>query len=216
MQTISQIVSAIIQEDVVALTYLQEGLLNTSAYAEKILPIVEEKVFKDVGKNSIITALSRIKAKASDTHSKLDFKINDIRLILPIAELVYKKNKSLNAEISKVYRSFQNDHKIYLNINNVDHEIDIFASSPAVQKIKEVCGELELVTQENDLAAITLEYSSQYRNYSGMAAQILNALAVANINMVECLTTYSEFTIYIDQQEAQKTIGLLHDKFMYT
>jgi hypothetical protein len=63
MQVICQVVSAIISKDQIALEYLTNGLLNTSAYAKSIKMEVEKTLLlKEVSLTSIITSLSRIKS----------------------------------------------------------------------------------------------------------------------------------------------------------
>jgi hypothetical protein len=59
-----------------------------------------------------------------------------------------------------------------------------------------------------------LKYDPKFRDYPGMASQVLNALSINSITMIECLTTYSEFIIYINQQEANKAIEIFTKDFM--
>jgi hypothetical protein len=68
--------------------------------------------------------------------------------------------------------------------------------------------------QENNLSALTIKYNPEFRNYPGMGSQILNALGLNSITFVECLTTYSEFVIYIKQDLASKAMEVLKEGFM--
>ncbi len=60
MITVTDATRSILLEDDIALQALHMGLLNLSAYAEQILPAVEEKTIKEVKKGTIVVALTRI------------------------------------------------------------------------------------------------------------------------------------------------------------
>ena len=92
--------------------------------------------------------------------------------------------------------------------------LDIFISDNFKDIVKKQMCNFELVLEETGLSAITLKYDYKFRNYPGMASQVLNLLAINSIIFVECLTTYSEFIIYIKQEYTDKTINLLRKTFM--
>lgn len=215
MQTISQAVWSVISSDQVALEYLTKGLLNSSAYAEQIRPQIEHRLTLKVTTNSIVTALSRLRqtrVKVAQTIPK--FKIDDLSFKLPITELVFKKDHDPNPMLAKIYEKLEKINNLHLNIVNVTNELNIFVSSSAAGIIKNCLKDFELILQEERLSALVLKYDSKFRNYPGMGSQILHALAVNSIIMVECLTTYSEFIIYIKQAEANKAVELLSRNFM--
>lgn len=215
MQLISQLVYEHIVEDITALNYLKNGLLNTAQYAELIKPEIEYKLYTTVSKSSIVTALSRIKKNLNQQPSKIPkFEIEDIKLNLPISELVYKKDKNPSLDLIRVYQEIGSNNQTFLNINNATNEIDIFVSSSKKEAVKKLLKEQSLAHEVENLAVITLKYDPRFRDYPGIAAQVLNLLSIKNINMVEALTTYSEFTIYIQQDNAQKAIQTLQESFM--
>ncbi|GAB4143255.1 MAG: hypothetical protein OHK0017_00400 [Patescibacteria group bacterium] len=214
MQTISQVVWNIVSVNQIALDYLKTGLLNTSAYAKLIQPQVEKELMLNVSANSIVTALSRIRQNQVISNQSPKFIIRDLSFKLPISELVFKKNGNPHPDLADIYSKLSKESDIHLNIVNVEEELDIFVSSSKVDVVKKCLAELNLLCEENKLSALMLKYDPSYRQYSGMASQILNSLAVNSITMVECLTTYSEFIIYIKQDQANRAIDLLTKEFM--
>ena len=83
------------------------------------------------------------------------------------------------------------------------------SSQKTDQILKMLKKDYKLLEKVDNLVAITLTYNPKFRNYAGMAAQVLNLLAVKNINMLECLTTYSEFVLYISKTESERAIQTL-------
>jgi hypothetical protein len=215
MLTISQYVWLIVSKDSIVLEFLKKDLLNLTSYAKAILPQIEQQTLTKISLGSIVASLSRIKNKIElQENTKPKFIINDISLKLPISELVLQKNHNPNPDLSKIYKELQNLDSIHFNVVNVDDELDIFVSTSQIDLVKKHMNFFKIILQENNLSALTIKYNPEFRNYPGMGSQILNALALNSITFVECLTTYSEFIIYIKQDLASKAMEVLKEGFM--
>jgi|688.fasta_scaffold148353_3 hypothetical protein len=215
MLTVSQYVWSILSKDNIATEYLKKDLLNLTAYAKTIQTEIETQTLSKVSIGSIVTSLTRIKTKlSSNIATNPKFKIDDISLKLPISELVYQKSRNPNPELGKIYLELKNTGSVHFNIVNVEDELDIFVSSNQLDLVKNQMQNFGLILQENDLSALVLKYDPEYRNYPGMASQILNLLAINSIILVESLTTYSEFIIYIKQDFANRAVEVLKKAFM--
>jgi hypothetical protein len=215
MLTISQQVWNILAKDNVATEYLKNDLLNTSSYAKLIQPKIEDLTLTTVSLGSIVTSLARIKQKLNTVVStKPKFRINDIALKLPISEIVYKKTHNPNPDLSEIYKALEDKESIHFNVVNVEDELDIFVSSSQLGLVQKHMNFFKTILKEEGLSALILKYDPDFRNYPGMGSQILNALAVNSITFVECLTTYSEFIIYIKQDLANRAMEVFKDGFM--
>lgn len=215
MLTISQQVWNILTKDSVATEYLKADLLNTSSYAKLIRPRIEASTLTKVSLGSIVTSLARIKQKLNTVVvAKPKFRINDIALKLPISEIVYKKTHNPNPDLSEIYKALEDKESIHFNVVNVEDELDIFVSSSQLEIVQKHMNFFKILLKEDGLSALILKYDPDFRNYPGMGSQILNALAVNSITFVECLTTYSEFIIYIKQDLANRAMEVLKDGFM--
>lgn len=215
MLTISQYVWNILTKDNIAVEYLKSDLLNTSSYAKLILPKIEAQTFTKVSLGSIVTSLARIKQKLNQNIvTKPKFVIQDISLKLPITELVYQKTHNPNPDLSQIYKALKDSDSSHFNVVNVEEELDIFVSTSQLELVQKHMNFFKLILKENDLSVLTLKYDPDFRNYPGMGAQVLNLLSINSISFVECLTTYSEFIIYIKQDLANKAMEVLKEGFM--
>jgi aspartokinase len=215
MKQVADHVRDILLQDITTLDFLKKGLLNTRAYAKTLLPVIAQRSLLMPSLGSVVTALSRIKKDVSSNGLTLkQFQIKNIELKLPITEIVIKKSGNTFELLASLYSKLSTDEKASLNIINVAYELDIFVSSDLVETIINHFGESECQEIEPDLAAVLLEYDPDYRNYYGMAAQVLMSLANNRINMLECATTYSELIIYISQDQSQKCIEVLQNEFL--
>ena len=215
MFTVSQQVWNILSKDITAMQFLKQGLLNTSGYAKTILPKLQTKSLAKISLGSIITALARVKKDLILNEQNIPkFKIEDLSLKLPICELVYAKTKNPNPDLSEIYKNLEKNDSIHFNLINIQDELDIFVSNQKVDSVKKQMKDFSLILEEVNLSALILKYDYRYRNFPGMGSQILNCLAVRSISFVECLTTYSEFIIYIKQDLANQAIEVLKEEFM--
>ena len=215
MLTISQYVWNILTKDNIAVEYLKADLLNTSSYAKLILPKIEAQTLTKVSLGSIVTSLARIKQKLNQSIvNKPKFVIQDISLKLPITELVYQKTHNPNPDLSQIYKALKDTDSSHFNVINVEEELDIFVSTSQLALVQKHMNFFKLTLKENDLSVLTLKYDPDFRNYPGMGSQVLNLLAINSISFVECLTTYSEFIIYIKQDLANRAMEVLKEGFM--
>lgn len=215
MYTVSQHVWNIISKDNVAIEYLKADLLNTTSYAKLIQTKIEAQTLTKTTLGSIVTSLARIKKQLNQTIiTRPRFKIDDISLKLPISELVYSKTHNPNPDLSTIYKLLESKDSIHFNVVNVEDELDIFVSSSQLNLVEKHMNFFKLILKETDLSALTIKYNPNFRNYPGMGVQVLNLLAVNSITFVECLTTYSEFIIYIKQDLANRALEVLKDGFM--
>jgi len=215
MLTISQYVWNILTKDNIAVEYLKTDLLNTTSYAKLILPKIEAQTLTKVSIGSVVTSLARIKQRLNQNIvTKPKFRIQDISLKLPITELVYHKAHNPNPDLSQIYKALKDTDSSHFNVVNVEEELDIFVSTSQVELVQKHMNFFKLILKENDLSVLTLKYDPDFRNYSGMGSQVLNLLAINSISFVECLTTYSEFIIYIKQNLANRAMEVLKDGFM--
>ena len=128
--------------------------------------------------------------------------------------MVYQKTHNPNPDLSQIYKALQDTESIHFNVVNVEGELDIFVSTSQLELVQKHMNFFKLILKENDLSALTLKYDPDFRNYPGMGSQVLNLLAINSISFVECLTTYSEFTIYIKQDLVNRAMEVLKEGFM--
>jgi aspartokinase len=215
MKQIADHVRDIIFSDVITLEYLHKGLLNTSAYAQSIIPEIESRSLLKPTLGSVVTALSRIKHDDIIEESLLQqFVIDNIEMKMPITELVFKKTGNTIQLLSNLYSKLSKKERATINIVNVEHELDIFAQSDLSDIILQHFGKKNCLEIQPNLAAIILEYDPHFRNYYGMAAQVLMTIANNRVNMLECATTYSEFIIYIDQSQANDCLEVIKNNYL--
>ena len=100
MKRVAEAVIQLIQADQTALESFKEGLLNLSAYAEKIHPLVEKLTFKDVKKGTIVVALSRLSKKDIILNQTPKVKISHLSTRSPLTAFSYLKTSDTQRRVS--------------------------------------------------------------------------------------------------------------------
>src|SRR3989344_961353 len=103
MIKISQLVEDALTTDEIALEALRAGILNFSAYAEKIRPLIEKKLYKEVKKGSIVTALSRMAGKSKKLRPlRVNVHLEDLSIKSPLCEISYEISKEVSLKVSNL------------------------------------------------------------------------------------------------------------------
>ena len=131
MIKISAVVYDIIQGDETALEALRAGILNFSAYARKIKPQIENRLYKNVQQGSIVTALSRIVSRSTKIPSlRPDVRILDMSIKSPLCEVSYEKTEETLKKASKLIEQKDTKGKFFTITQGITEITIILCSDP--------------------------------------------------------------------------------------
>lgn len=214
MIKVTDTVLDLIQTDELALETLRAGLLNLSAYAEKIHQQVENATKKPVQKGTIVVALSRIARNLPDTpllHP--DVTLTNLGIKSALTVLTYKKTADMQRKISVM-------NPFILGVN------ELFAVTEGQEEITIICedGAKDLFTrhagfnikpkaQFNDVVAITASLKEDDILTPNMLYTLLRALAVKKINVIELVSTYSEISFIVKKEDMETALSALNVYF---
>ncbi len=193
---------------------LCKNYLNLSSLAQDLIPEIQKQSYKPVSKNAVVMALSRIQ-KELKSPEQLEFKVNDIQVKYPLSEINYPiPLQYCTEEINSIYKKIQNSENHYLNIVSGNSETTIFVNTKLKNIIFEAFDGFVNNLELDQLASVSLKFSTEYLEQIGITYQVLQALAWNKINLVEVVSTYTEITLIIDQKDTQRLIDILNHKFL--
>jgi hypothetical protein len=212
MNTVTDIVRAVLEKSPTAYEALQNGWLNLSQYAVFIQPKVAEISYKRVQTGSIITALSRIRNELRDKQEP-KIMINNISLKTPISELNFAKESDHAEKIKKAYEKFATQENSFLNIISGNTETGIFVNSKYEQQVIAAFSPLVPNLHLTDLAAISIKLNPEYLLALGGVYEVLKYLVWEKINLLEVISTYTELTLIVDKKAANRVVEILTQNF---
>lgn len=211
MITVAQITKKVLLNDPIAFEAARLNLLNLSAYAEQIKERVEEKTFKEVKKTTIVVALSRMLDEIKATEPLVrKIKLDDVIIKTPICDISYEKNI---ANITKAQNfAKQVNQKDFFTITQSNSEITIIAPSAMKNKILKHFDDKPKKVFEN-MVCITARFGEEYLEVNNIIFSIIRALAIKRINIIEIVSTYTELSVIVSQEDMQSTLEALKSFF---
>lgn len=211
MRKITDAVKDILYASEPELTALSRRVLNLSAYAKRIQPEVERRTLKPVQVGSIVVALSRLAADLSDEDPLLPkIELDSIAVKTGLVEIAFDKTAANKARAQKVLSEPEFTQADFLTIIYGVSEIAVFTSRslapPILKKFKPEKPKLHL----DDLAALTVQFGQQYIEIPNMYFALFRALAVRRINIVEVVSTFTELTFLVAQQDLNELFSLMN------
>lgn len=210
MMKISEVVQKILYSSENALMAINEGYLNLSAYAKIIQKQVEEKSKKPVKTGSIVVALSRLAKVVKNKRSILpSIKIEEMTIKSPLVVITYEKNRENLARLKDFYQKINLHAGDFFVLTQGTVEITIICNETAQSFIIESFPQIPPKTVIRNLAGISIRFSEQYVDEPNIIFALLRILAIRQINIIEIVSTYTELTFIIREQDLDVSFSYL-------
>lgn len=211
MRKVADAVLQLIQTDETALESFREGILNLSAYAEKVQPSVEKLTYKDVKKGTIVVALSRLSKTDLKGDSKPKIQISHLSTRSPLTAFTYQKTSDTQRRVSTLNPYILTSSDLFGMIEG-ESEIVLIASEKAVDLIKDHIGVIPK-TENPNLVAITAQFSESLKNTHTFLNTLLSTLIAHKIDILYALPTSNEISFIMDASFMEQAISAFN---MYT
>lgn len=202
MLKVTDIVREIILSSETELTAMSRGVLNLSAYAKRIRSEVQRRARKPVEVGTIVVALSRFASTVKTEDPLLPpVVVNNIAVKSGLAELAFWNTKENKARAAALYTNKQLAQADFLTITYGIGEISIFLPEDLVATaLRGFRGEKPKLHLEN-LASLTVRFGEHYIETPNMYFALLRHIAVRRINIVELVSTFTELTFLVHQND---------------
>ncbi len=212
MITVPEVVEEIIRKSYLLEEGIMTGIINISSLARKIKSEVEEKTMKEVTDSSIIMALKRMKShrfKVSESKPKSVLsKTMDIIVRSNLVEFTLNNSEKLLTN-KKVFENFPLGKNYFFTITEGVFETAIIISYDLVGWLKKIFKQADILDEKSNLSAITIRLPETNVVTPGVYYHILKALAWENINVIDVVSTKSEFTIIFEDKNVNRAFSVL-------
>lgn len=193
-------------------TALSDGIVNYSALARKIAPILKEKLQKSLNEESIIVAIKRY-AEDMEIHGKGQsytkiFAGCEITLQDNMNYVHFRKNPHVFAKIEKL---FDEQNWKFGEMRALIQETDQIMVMMKEDRLEEVIEELseEILFIVKNGSMLTLRVPSETVSTYGVLAEITTQVAKRGINIAGLLCTLPDIHILVDENEAERAYSTL-------
>lgn len=212
MLKVTDIVLDLLKTDELALEASRAGLLNLSAYAQKIHTQVENATKKPVQKGTIVVALSRIVKHLPNTPLlNPNIALTNLDIKSSLSVLTYKKSIDMQRKIS-VLNPFLLSMNDLFSMTEGPEKITIICSDKSKDEIKRNLG-LEPKVEFNDLAAVTVSLTEEDVTKPNVVFTLLSTLATKRIQIIELVSTYTEISLIVKKEDMEAVFKALNMYF---
>jgi ribosomal protein L30E len=211
MITISEVIEGIIKKQPFLEEELHRGIINLSALARRMKPQVEKKLMKPVKTGAIMMALKRMTPTITKKlHLKQIFAKNPNMLVRShLTEYTIGNSPMVGNKIQRLYQNALSQHKYFFTITQGVFETAIIASDEMLQEIEHALSEEKIIKKIENLSSLTLILPEENVHTPGVYYFILKTLAWENINVIDVVSTYTEFTIILKEEEIDRAFSIL-------
>ncbi|MBI5389771.1 hypothetical protein HZB01_05335 [Candidatus Woesearchaeota archaeon] len=183
---------------------IQRGLISSRILTKHILE--EEKSFK----GSFEDVRNAVRGYAEDCSHKVDvkkiyhaFKNCALDIQSKLANVEINKQKSLKDLFPILQELTRGQESFTRMLNNANSCMFIIKESD-IPKLSSHLGKESILGVQNNLCAITLTLHPSVKQTPGIYFLIMGQIALHNINVFDIASYQSEFTVYVDQNDAAK------------
>ena len=191
---------------------LQHRLLNLSQTAKYLQPVVAAQAKKDVKASALLMALSRLQKDLKKTDLQREqFAFENIAIHGGLATFTYAKTEEVLKGAYKLHTTVQKENK-YITISEGTSQVTIIVEStfsPLVRKL--ISQKPQFV--HNNVSSIGIAFSKDYIAVPGLIYIIVQQLMLMNINIIEVSSTFTEFVLYIADEDLKMAFEALHSLF---
>ncbi|MFK8044165.1 MAG: aspartate kinase [Crocinitomicaceae bacterium] len=221
MQTLSKEIELIIDSTPFIRESLSEGLINTSALARKIKPILEGKSNSEIKQSAIVMAISRLPlSKQESIQKRIQRVISDIGDVIVRSNLTkynYSNYSGLSSNQAAFLKKTESINDSFYTLSRGIAETTMIVNAQLCPFIEANLDQKYLLTKRTGLSAITLKLPATNVKTEGIYYYILKKLAWKSISLEEVISTTNEFTIVIQSavvSQAFEVLANLEDKSM--
>lgn len=207
--SISEIVRAIIDNDLSFQDALGRGYSNLSAMARIIKPRVDMIMNDDINVGSIITALKRLRYEYKIPARDVVEIVANSKIVVKtdVAKLSLIKSKSI---MEKLIRPLGEYYDAFISVSQGVDSITMIFDSLILEKMKIIFIDEVLEVQDN-LAAIIVKSPEAIIKTPACALVFYNQLGRRHINIEDTISCYTDTIMLVDMNDVARAFNILSE-----
>ena len=217
MLTIPEVVEKLIKRSPFLSESLAQGIINISALARNIKPEIEKEVQKNIQTGALVMALNRlakrIQQNEQETKTKIFSTIPDLMVRSNLIEMTFANSPHLIQKLKGLLEQMHIRQNYFLTFTQGIFETTIIASQELKTRIETIFKSENILSQFNHLSSITVQLPPGTTQIPGAFEFILKPLAWEQINLIEVVSTYTEFTMILQDEDTDRAFSIIKRLF---
>lgn len=213
MVTISKIVEKYIEEHPFIQESLNKGIINHAALANELIPLIRKELKKEVKFSAVNMAIRRntesFKGKPFNQNMNFD-KESYVTLKTDLVEITVYLEESTQQKLKSLYNIIDLKNGDTLTITQGFHEIMLILNKKFEKKVIELFSKSLIKNIIHNVCSLTITLPISSINTLGLFYLSSRALNWNNINIIDIVSTLTEMTFIIKEDDAEKAFRALH------
>lgn len=212
MITIGELVNNYLKNHPFIEQAIEEELINYSSLARQIKPEIEKELMKRIEVSAVGMALRRA-AKHIQKRKNAYPVIRPEELIVRsgIVEYTFEKSETLSSCVASFLHATAQGKKYFSVVTEGVFEVAVIMSAQYEQQAQEIFKNEKITSRQDSISAVTLRLPTNNVVVPGVYYRFLQKLAWENINIVDIVSTLTEFTILLSEEEVDRAFKLLKE-----
>ena len=191
---------------------LTDGIVNHSALARRLRPKVERALMQRTSVAAITMALRRLRpsvARKTGVRARNTHRIREITVRSDLVELTYHRSRTIGDRQRKLLGRLATSADAFLTYTQGVSEVMLIVSARAERAVTDALAGEELVATVRHLSALVIRLGANVVRTPGVYYGILKELAWQEVNVVDVVSTSTEFTILVENAQVEVAFATL-------
>ena len=212
MITIGELVTIYLHNHPFLEQAIEDNLINYSSLARQIKPGIEKELMKRIEVSAVGMALRRA-AKSIQKRKNTYSIIHPEEIIVRsgIVEYTFERSETISQAVASFLQATAQEKKYFSVVTEGVFEVAVILSSQYEQKAKELFKKEKVTSRQEHISAVTLRLPTNNVIVPGVYHRFLQKLSWENINIVDVVSTLTEFTILLSETDVDRAFTLLKE-----
>jgi len=210
MVTVSRAVQKIVKQNPSLEIALAKDLLSYSKLARYMHDEVEKELGRKVKDPAIIVSLKRMREKAEKMYEpKKAFSADEITTNSNLMEITTVTSQNIPKIIQRLYEIDEVKKGSVVNITQGNKQTTFIFSEKIEKEVRGIIQTERIISEIKDLSQISISFNKETFETPGFLVYVLKELSWNSINIIEIISTYTEFAIIVKSEDLMKAYGIL-------
>jgi aspartokinase len=206
-------IADIVEAHVLATPFLEQaladGLINHSALARRLRPAVQKALLRPVSEAAIMMAIRR--AVPARTKAQKTAALGEVTVRSNLTAITYQASPQTGAKVRRLFDRLTRRSGQFLTYTQGVSEVMVVVSAAAEETAAQAMEGEHQVARLHNLAAIVIRLAPSTVRRPGAYYGILKQLAWRNLNVIDVVSTYTEFTIVVEHAQVDRAFSALRE-----
>lgn len=212
MATVSLLTKKCLEQSFLLKEYLEEGIINYIALANRFKPFIEKEMGKPVKASAIAMALRRhCKETESASLQIPSFKDSEVIIKGALCDIGVYKSLSLFECLKSIHNLIDYSKGDSLNVIHGNYDISIIINERFKDEVMSILKDEKVFNVEDNLVALTARIGKHFIYTPGITFLLLKQLVLKKINLIEIVSSLNEITFIISKKDASSGYNCLQE-----